>query len=112
MAERDQEAQRNHTHVGDPDPRSTTVMPDELLDLASAESASETGEGKTPPSGPGSEDELVAEDDAKRRHREASRRGGLKGGRARAAKLSAERRSEIARAAARARWAKRRRDSA
>lgn len=32
------------------------------------------------------------------------RKGGLKGGRARAEKLSAERRSEIARRAARARW--------
>jgi hypothetical protein len=32
------------------------------------------------------------------------RRGGLKGGRARAAKLTAERRSEIARKAAAARW--------
>lgn len=33
------------------------------------------------------------------------RRGGLKGGKARAAKLSPERRSEIARNAAKARWA-------
>lgn len=36
----------------------------------------------------------------------AGRVGGLKGGKARAAKLSAERRSEIAREAARARWKK------
>lgn len=35
------------------------------------------------------------------------RRGGLKGGRARAASLSAEKRSEIAKKAARARWDKR-----
>lgn len=34
------------------------------------------------------------------------RRGGLKGGKARAARLSADRRSEIARAAAQARWGK------
>lgn len=34
------------------------------------------------------------------------RRGGLKGGKARAAKLSAERRREIAKKAAKARWAK------
>ncbi|MFN0138653.1 MAG: histone H1 [Pyrinomonadaceae bacterium] len=34
------------------------------------------------------------------------RRGGLKGGKARAAKLSAEKRSEIASNAARARWSK------
>ena len=38
------------------------------------------------------------------------RLGGLKGGNARAAKLSAERRREIARKAARARWEKRDRD--
>ncbi len=35
------------------------------------------------------------------------RLGGLKGGRARAAKLSAKKRSEIARRAARARWKRR-----
>ena len=34
------------------------------------------------------------------------RRGGLKGGKARAAKLSSEQRSEIAKKAAAARWAK------
>ncbi len=34
------------------------------------------------------------------------RKGGLKGGKARAAKLTAEQRSEIARKAARSRWAK------
>lgn len=37
---------------------------------------------------------------------ELGRRGGLKGGRARADKLTAEERSEAARRAARARWAK------
>lgn len=37
---------------------------------------------------------------------EASRNGGLKGGKARAQTLSSERRSEIARKAAQARWAK------
>jgi hypothetical protein len=36
---------------------------------------------------------------------ELGRRGGLKGGKARAAKLSKRRRSEIARRAAQARWA-------
>lgn len=35
---------------------------------------------------------------------ELGRRGGLKGGKARAAKLSSERRSEIAKKAAEARW--------
>jgi len=39
------------------------------------------------------------------------RRGGRKGGRARAANLSPERLSEIAQAAARARWGKRRKKS-
>jgi hypothetical protein len=38
---------------------------------------------------------------------ELGRRGGLKGGKARAAKLSAEERSEAARKAAAARWGKR-----
>lgn len=38
---------------------------------------------------------------------ELGRRGGLKGGKARAKKLSPERKSEIARLAARARWGKR-----
>jgi len=37
---------------------------------------------------------------------ELGRRGGLKGGKARAAKLSPEERSEIARKAAEARWSK------
>lgn len=48
----------------------------------------------------------VVEDTATRR--ENGRRGGLKGGRARADKLSAEERSEIARKAAQARWTSRR----
>jgi hypothetical protein len=38
---------------------------------------------------------------------ELGRRGGLKGGKVRAAKLSAKKRSEIARKAAKARWSKR-----
>jgi len=44
----------------------------------------------------------------------AGRKGGLKGGKARAQKLSAQRRAEIARAAARKRWqeAKSRKDDA
>lgn len=41
---------------------------------------------------------------------ELGRRGGLKGGKARAEKLSDERKSEIAREAAKARWAKKRRE--
>jgi hypothetical protein len=41
--------------------------------------------------------------------RELGRRGGLKGGRARAEKLTREERTEIARKAAKARWDKRQR---
>jgi hypothetical protein len=37
---------------------------------------------------------------------EANRKGGLKGGKARAAKLSPERRAEIAKKAAKSRWGK------
>lgn len=43
---------------------------------------------------------------------EMGRRGGLKGGPARAAKLTPEQRSEIARRAARARWARRQEEAA
>ncbi len=41
---------------------------------------------------------------------ELGRRGGLKGGKARAAKMTPEERSESARKAARARWDKKRRE--
>ncbi len=41
---------------------------------------------------------------------ELGRLGGLKGGKARAEKLTAEQRKEIARKAAKARWAKKRRE--
>jgi len=41
---------------------------------------------------------------------ELGRLGGLKGGKARAEKLTKEQRSEIARKAAKARWAKKRRE--
>ncbi len=41
---------------------------------------------------------------------ELGRRGGMKGGKARAAKMTAEERSESARKAAKARWAKKRRE--
>ncbi|MGF1472140.1 MAG: histone H1 [Rubrobacteraceae bacterium] len=42
--------------------------------------------------------------------RKLGQRGGLKGGKARAEKLTPEERSEIARKAAEARWAKKRRE--
>ncbi len=54
-----------------------------------------------------------SEDDrGKNPHAQAlGRLGGLKGGAARATRLSAERRSEIARAAAQVRWARSKRDN-
>lgn len=45
-----------------------------------------------------------AEPEPVSQHAEAGRLGGLKGGKARAKKLSAQRRSEIAKKAAAARW--------
>jgi hypothetical protein len=53
-------------------------------------------------------DSGVAEDDPNKDPLavELGRRGGLKGGRARADKLSAEKRSEIAKRAAKTRWAR------
>jgi hypothetical protein len=49
---------------------------------------------------------LMAEQAVKEYLARIGRKGGLKGGKARAMKLSAQRRSEIARKAAKARWAK------
>jgi len=46
-------------------------------------------------------------DDSPPKKAEGQRKGGLKGGKARAAKLSPEERSEIAKIAATARWKKR-----
>lgn len=57
--------------------------------------------GEVPPPEPEPEDPLKAA------AAELGRRGGLKGGKIRAANLPATRRSEIARKAARARWDKR-----
>ena len=61
---------------------------------------------------PSSRRDEDAEEAARRResdyYREVGRRGGMKGGRARAAKLPAARRSAIARRAALARWRKQR----
>ena len=50
----------------------------------------------------GEEEEVLAAD----RREERARKGGLKGGAARAVKLSKEQRSEIAKVAAEARWKK------
>lgn len=52
-------------------------------------------------------EEVQSEDEGKNPHAQAlGRLGGLKGGKARAAKLTAKRRQEIAREAAKARWEK------
>jgi hypothetical protein len=50
------------------------------------------------------------EEELRKLARELGRRGGLKGGPARAAKMNKEERSESARKAARARWDKKRRE--
>jgi hypothetical protein len=50
----------------------------------------------------------MAEQSVKEYLARIGRKGGLKGGKARARKLSPEKRSEIARKAAKARWAKQR----
>jgi hypothetical protein len=54
-----------------------------------------------------SEDKEWADEELRALARELGRRGGLKGGKARAEKLTPEERKEIARKAAKARWDKR-----
>jgi len=56
-----------------------------------------------------SEENERADDELRESARKLGRRGGLKGGKARAEKLTPEERKEIARKAARARWDRRRR---
>ena len=55
-----------------------------------------------------SEENEWSDEELRESARKLGRRGGLKGGRARAEKLTPEERKEIARKAAMARWAKRR----
>lgn len=50
------------------------------------------------------------DEDLRKVARELGRRGGLKGGKARAQKLTPEQRTMIAKKAAKARWAKKRRE--
>jgi hypothetical protein len=71
--------------------RSSTKRDDELANLLASKIAT-------------SEDEPLPEDIRHLLAVALGRRGGLKGGRARAEKLSAEERSEIAKKAAQARW--------
>ena len=70
--------------------------PRDLNARAAAIVADATDEDKPEPADDGKDPAAVA----------LGRKGGLKGGKARAAKLTAEQRSETARKAARARWSK------
>lgn len=76
--------------------RSRKRRPTDLNSLAASIVADSTDEDKAEPADDGKDPAAVS----------LGRRGGLKGGRARAEKLTAEERSETARRAARARWNK------
>lgn len=75
--------------------RSRKRRPADLNSLAASIVADATDEDKSEPADDGKDPAAVA----------LGRKGGLKGGKARAAKLTAAQRSEIARKAARSRWA-------
>jgi hypothetical protein len=77
--------------------RSSTRRPRDLNQLAAAIVNAATDEAAPEPIDDGKDPAAVA----------LGRKGGLKGGRARADKLTPERRKEIARKAAAARWAER-----
>lgn len=74
--------------------RSRKHRPTDLNALAASIVGDSTDKDKPEPADDGKDPAAVA----------LGRKGGLKGGRARAAKLTAEERSEIARAAAKSRW--------
>ncbi len=76
--------------------RSRRRRPADLNSLAASIVGDATDEDKAEPEDDGKDPAAVA----------LVRRGGLKGGKARAAKLTAEQRSEIARKAAATRWAR------
>jgi hypothetical protein len=76
--------------------RSRKHRPTDLNSLAASIVADSVDDDKDEPADDGKDPAAVA----------LGRRGGLKGGRARAASLTAEERSEIARKAAAARWSK------
>jgi hypothetical protein len=80
-------------------PEDVNALASKIVEEAMQEENAEESEEAT------SEDEST--DRAKNPHAQAlGRLGGLKGGKARAAKLTAQRRKEIARLAAKARWKK------
>lgn len=78
-------------------PDRSSNRPRDLNQLAKSLVDDSTGEGPAP------ERQLPEKNSAAQ---ELGRRGGLKGGRARAEKMTPEERSEAARRAARARWSK------
>jgi len=78
--------------------RSRKHRPADLNSLAASIVADSTDEDRDEPADDGKDPAAVA----------LGRRGGLKGGRARADKLTAEQRSQIAKKAAAARWANQR----
>lgn len=83
----------------------------DINQLAASIVAQATGEAEPVEDGDEPEDDSEPEDDGKNPAAVAlGRLGGKKGGPARAAKLSAKKRSEIAKNAAAARWAKRDKD--
>ena len=71
-------------------PRDTNQLAKRIVDIATGEDE----DRKPTPEEEGKDPAAVS----------LGRRGGLKGGKARAAKLSSERKSQIAKAAAKARW--------
>lgn len=71
-------------------PRDLNQWAKRMVDIA-------TGAAQEPPANPGTKDALAVE---------LGRRGGVKGGAARAKKLSAEERAAISRKAAKARWSR------
>jgi len=75
-------------------PDRSRKRPTDLNSLAASIVADSTDEDKAEPTDDGKDPAAVA----------LGRKGGLKGGKARAAKLTPEQRSEIARKAAAARW--------
>lgn len=79
-------------------PDRSRKRPTDLNSLAASIVADSTDEDKAEPANDGKDPAAVA----------LGRKGGLKGGKARAEKLTAEQRSEIAKKAAAARWVNRR----
>ncbi len=75
-------------------PDRSSKRPTDLNSLAASIVADSTDEDKPEPVDDGKDPAAVS----------LGRRGGMKGGKARAAKLTAERRSQIAKTAAQARW--------